>query len=61
MEEYEIEKLEEARLGQVVKTMMRKFVVFQGQQRPREAGEESVLWRIPWAVIMQRKDWKGKD
>lgn len=43
MEEYEIEKLEEARLGQVVKTMMRKFVVFQGQQRPREAGEESVL------------------
>lgn len=43
MEEYEIEKLEEARLGQVVKTMMRKFVVFQGQQRSREAGEESVL------------------
>ena len=42
MEGYDIEK-SEARLGQVVKTMMRKFVVFQRQQRSREVGEESVL------------------
>lgn len=42
MEGYEIEK-SEARSRQIVKTMMKKFVVSQRQQRSREVGEESVL------------------